>query len=450
MSSAWSFYPHPRNVEEVHEALSWMGWVTDAEAVDWRSWLAELALAGRVVHEGERWLAVDSTRDPKLMLRGRLEALGPVFDDDPLLYELERDGVVLRTVVDGRPAWCERRLLARIRNSTLDALRREVEPVSAHVFVRFLQRWQHATEPLTGPGGLEQVLHQLAGFEATPTAWEREILPARVSDFRREWLDQLGLSGRITWGRLWGAGRTALRATPLAFFPREQADLWLGFERSEPVPELSWPARAPQDTLAKRGASFADELPRATGLLSVDVDRGLAELVALGLASSDNFGALRHLMRPPSRRNDMAISTGRWALLERSSRPATTPETLARALLVRYGVLFRALLERERAPLPWRDLVRALRLMELRGEVRGGRFVERFTGEQYALPHRDSALAQATPRADGTPRPAQERPAVDAAAPRTVRNVRRHGFLRTIREPVAVGRQASERCWIGS
>ncbi|MCY3001840.1 MAG: DEAD/DEAH box helicase [Planctomycetota bacterium] len=382
-SEAW---PDPRNAEEVHEALSWMGWVTDAEAGPWQAWLSELELAGRVVHEGERWLAVDSTRDPKSMLRGRLEALGPVFDEEPLLHELEREGVVLRTVVDGRPAWCERRLLARIRNSTLDALRREIEPVSAHVFAQFLQRWQHVTEPLDGPGGLERVLRQLAGFEATPTAWEREILPSRVSDFRREWLDQLGLSGRITWGRLWGAGRTALRATPLALFPREQADLWLGFERGEATPELSWPARAVHDALAKRGASFADELPRATGQLAVDVDRGLAELVAFGLASSDNFGALRHLMRPPSRRNDFAISTGRWALLDRSARPTTTPEMLARALLARYGVLFRALLERERAPLPWRDLIRALRLMELRGEVRGGRFVERFTGEQYALP----------------------------------------------------------------
>ncbi|MBM3991587.1 MAG: DEAD/DEAH box helicase [Planctomycetes bacterium] len=385
-------WPDPRHAEEVHEALSWMGWVEEREATEWKPWLAELAAAGRVVREGERWLAVDSTRDPEAMLRGRLEALGPVHGDDPLFVQLESKGFVLRTIVDGRAAWCERRLLARIRGYTLDALRREVQPVSTSVFLRFLRAWQHVADPLDGRGGLEAVLSQLAGFEATPTEWEETILPARVKDYRPEWLDQLGLSGRIAWGRLWGAGRSSPRATPIAFYPREDGDLWLGFERSGEPPELTWPARAVLEALRSRGASFADDLPRACGLLGVDVDRGLAELVGCGLASSDGFGALRHLMRQSGQRHFRALSPGRWSLLEREGRPREESEALAKALLRRYGVLFRALLERERFPTPWRDLVRALRALELRGDVRGGRFVERFSGEQYALPEAVVAL----------------------------------------------------------
>ena len=379
-------WPDPRNAEEVHEALSWMGWVEEREAGAWKPWLAELASAGRVVREGERWLAIDATRDPEAMLRGRMEALGPVHGDEPLFLQLESKGFLLRTIVDGRPAWCERRLLARIRGYTLDTLRREVQPVPATVFLSFLRAWQHVAEPLDGPGGLEAVLQQLAGFEATPTEWEEELLPARVRDYRPEWLDQLGLGGRIAWGRLWGAGRSAPRATPIAFFPRDEANLWLGFERASELPELTWPARAVLDALRARGASFADDLPRACGLLGADVDRGLGELVGCGLATSDGFGALRHLMRPSGQRHFRALSPGRWSLLEREGRPRPEPEALAKALLRRYGVLFRALLERERSPTPWRDLVRALRALELRGDVRGGRFVERFSGEQYALP----------------------------------------------------------------
>ncbi|MCC7011768.1 MAG: DEAD/DEAH box helicase [Planctomycetes bacterium] len=388
-------WPDPRNAEEVHEALCWMGFVRADEARAWKAWLGELNAQGRVVLEGERWFAVEATRDPKAVLRGRMEALGPVHDDDPLLFELEREGSVMRTIVDGRPAWCERRLLARIRHATLDALRREVQPVSAEDLRRFLARWQHLEQPLDGPGGLESVLRQLAGFEAPIGAWERHILPARVAGFRPEHLDQLGTSGRIVWGRLWSSGKTALRATPISFFPRDESDVWLGFPAQGADLELSWPARSVAKALTERGAMFADELARATGQLAVDVDRGLAELIALGRVTADAFASVRRLMRPAARRADRGLLASRWTLLAREGRAATTPEMLAPLLLRRYGVVFRALLERERHPIPWRDLVRALRLAELRGSVRGGRFVERFAGEQFALPEAIPLLRRA-------------------------------------------------------
>ena len=68
---------------------------------------------------------------------------------------------------------------------------------------------------------------------------------------------------------------------------------------------------------------------------------------------------------------------------------------MARVLLQRYGVVFWRLLEREAAWLPpWRDLLRVYRRLESRGDVRGGRFVAGFSGEQYALPSAVSALRQ--------------------------------------------------------
>jgi len=59
-------------------------------------------------------------------------------------------------------------------------------------------------------------------------------------------------------------------------------------------------------------------------------------------------------------------------------------EAVGRKLLQRYGVVFRKLLDRESISMPWRDLLRAYRRLEARGEIRGGRFVGGFSGEQFA------------------------------------------------------------------
>ncbi|HEY7412606.1 MAG TPA: DEAD/DEAH box helicase, partial [Vicinamibacteria bacterium] len=182
-------WPTPAEAEEVHEALLWMGYATVEEGRPWDAWLRELEAAGRVVRDGDRWFAAEAPRDPRAVLRGRLEALGPVHADAPSiaglaehLPALEGEGVVLRTRLDGREAWCNRRLLARIHRGTLDRLRREIQPVTAAEFLRFLPCWQHAhpDHRLEGPRGTADVLGQLAGFEAPAAAWEAAILPARV------------------------------------------------------------------------------------------------------------------------------------------------------------------------------------------------------------------------------------------------------------------------------
>src|SRR5262249_46836716 len=156
-------------------------------------------------------------------------------------------------------------------------------------------------------------------------------------------------------------------------------------------------ARAVYDALRSRGASFFHELGAATRLLRTQIERALGELAGAGLVTADSFSGLRALLAPSekhkrrSRRrgSDVGVDTaGRWALLRGDAAPdeKARVEALALVLLRRYGVVFRALLVRESRLPPWRELAGVYRRLEARGEIRGGRFVSGFGGEQFALP----------------------------------------------------------------
>jgi ATP-dependent Lhr-like helicase len=384
-------WPQPTNAEEVHEALLWMGYVTAEEGVPWQAWLDELAGARRVALQDGRWFAAEASRDPKVVLGGRMEALGPVAaggPDEALLRELEAEGAVLRTRIAGREAWCDRRLLARIHRYTLDRLRKEIEPVTASQFLRFLACWQHADPEhrLDGPRGVGQVVAQLAGFEIPAAAWEGSVLPSRVRSYKREWLDQLTLSGEIVWGRLWGAAPGPTRRTPICLVERRDLDEWSALAAQAPAREPSGRALEVQDALVRKGAMFFQEIARAAKLPPTFVEEGLSELIALGRVTCDSFGGLRWLIVPASKRRTAVLSTGRWSLLSREASSPPSADFVARRLLQRTGVVFRKTLAREKQPIPFRDVARVLRTLEARGEVRGGRFVAGFDGEQYALP----------------------------------------------------------------
>ncbi|MFY9550585.1 MAG: hypothetical protein WAU32_05490, partial [Thermoanaerobaculia bacterium] len=369
-------WPEPADAEEVHEALLWMGFAAADEVDHWRPWLDALAADGRVAYEDGRWFAAEAPRDPKSVLRGRLEALGPIFEgeqDEVLLRELEAEGAVLRTRIAGRAAWCNRRLLARIHRYTLDRLRREIEPVTAAEFLRFLACWQHVDPEhrLEGPRGVAAVVAQLAGFEIPAAAWEASVLPARVRGYKREWLDALTLSGEAAWGRLWGAGASPIRRTPIALMPREDLEAWT--DLAPPAEGVaSHAAAAVQETLTRRGAMFFQELVRETGLSGGEVEEGLTESIAFGRAACDSFGGLRWLVVPASRRRATGLTAGRWTLFRSASASSSAKATadsaaaefVARRLLARTGVVFRKTLAREKQPLPWRDVARALRGLE--------------------------------------------------------------------------------------
>jgi len=416
-------WPDPANVEEVHEALLWTGYVTAAEGAPWQAWLDELRAAGRVVREGDRLFAVEASRDPKVVLRGRLEALGPVFveagsDDEALLRQLEAEGSVLRARIQGRQAWCDRRLLARIHRYTVERLRREIEPVTAQQFLRFLASWQHVDPErrLDGPAGVAEVVQQLAGFEVPAAAWEGEVLRARVRGYRREWLDQLTLAGEVAWGRLWGSSEVAVRRAPITLMPREKLETWAALAADVPRLEPGPSAAAALDVLQSRGAVFSREIARIARLPQATVEEGLAALVAQGRATCDSYGGLRLLLLPASRRRGAGSAGGRWSLIAPSTEPldaAARATFAAQQLLRRTGVIFRRTLTRERLPVPWRNVARACRVLEARGEIRGGRFVAGFDGEQYALPEAVGLLREVRRRGD---RPAGTGPLEVAAS----------------------------------
>ena len=363
------------------------------------------------------------------ILRGRLEGLGPVTQPAlaaplgmspvaiaPALGSLQAEGFAVRghfTADAPEEEWCERRLLARIHRYTLKRLRAEVEPVAARDFLRFLFEWQRVTEKtrMEAPDALAAVLGQLEGFEAPAGAWETEILPARVAGYDPGWLDDHCLAGRIAWARLRprnprpdgsDRGVSPVRSTPITLLARRNGPLWAALSPAPDPDQASGRARLVLDCIREHGASFFDELAEATGLLKPQVEEALAELVALGLVNSDSFAGLRALLMPADRRRRSRRGralfgmedSGRWALARRA-RPGMpdgqgagdATEHLARTLLRRYGVVFWRLLEREAAWLPpWRDLLRVYRRLEARGEIRGGRFVVGFAGEQYAAP----------------------------------------------------------------
>src|SRR5205823_7840305 len=308
-----------------------------------------------------------------------------VPDAEIALIALETQGRILRgrfTPGTTELEWCDRRLLARIHRYTLNRLRAEIEPVSAADFLRFLFHGQLGAgeDQVSGAEGLAAVIEQLEGFELAAAGWENDVLLARVANYGTEQLDQLCLSGRVAWGRLTPGTRAPLRSSPIALLLREHASVWQA--AADPGAELSSEASAVKEALEKRGASFFHELVKATGLLPTFVERGLAELAGAGLATADSFAGLRALLAPAEKRRTLVETAGRWALL--SAERADDVEAVARTLLKRYGVVFRGVLQRESQLPPWRDLVRVYRRLEARGEIRGGRFVTGYGGEQFA------------------------------------------------------------------
>ncbi len=326
------------------------------------------------------------------------------------MAQIEAQGQILQgrfTPGAGETEWCNRRLLARIHRLTIGRLRREIEPVTAAEFMRFLCRWQHLAPAarLHGVEGLYQVVRQLQGYEIAAAAWEAEILPRRIARYSPDLLDQLCLAGEVVWGRL--SPHPALeedqpvarrvrptRVAPLSLFLREDAG-WLlaAREASAPPASLSHPARDVLAELGRRGASFFTGLARGAGRLASEVEDALWELVAAGLVTADGFENLRALVDPKRRRGEgrgrrarPRHATGRWALLSGDSGATPSAEKSAAQLLARWGVVFRDLLAREPLAPAWRDLLVVLRRRELRGEIRGGRFVAGFGGEQFALP----------------------------------------------------------------
>jgi ATP-dependent Lhr-like helicase len=470
-------WPRMQDADELHDALLVLGVLPESTALACAAiagtdpiseWFEALEAAGRVYrmeHDGVTYWAAaerlsllkpvypdavfaptpqdhlfESNNSPEenlrednihSVLRGWVECSGPLtatelvqflgIPRDDIVFalgRLENEGVVLRgsfrTEVE-EEEFCDRRILSRIHRSTIDTLRREVEPVPPSAFMRFLLRWQHVDPVvrLRGEGGLLAAIEQLQGFESASGAIEEEVLLSRVSDYDPVMLDRLCLGGEVLWGRVSlqtngdrnGAplplGRSSFsRATPITMVLRDSLD-WILGPNGQDAEGLTGGAKEVVEVLSRRGASFLADIVSATQRLPSDVEEALWTLAASGRVTVDGVEALRQRLGSTARRPrrngrdsrgnrrsgpERRRGYSRWSLLESFDPVDDRSEPIARQLLDRYGIIFPELLARDALTYRWRDLVRVLRRLEARGEIRGGRFVSGFIGEQFALP----------------------------------------------------------------
>jgi ATP-dependent helicase Lhr and Lhr-like helicase len=381
-----------------------------------------------------------------ILVRGHLEVCGPVTVDELAagtglaassvtiaLEALRGSGFAVsgRFESERGEQWCARRLLARIHGYTRERRRAEVRPISQEEWHDFLQSWWHAAPGtrLQGRAGLAEAIEQLQGFEYPAGEWER-LFAERVESYRPEWLDDLCLSGEVAWGRLSvlepaaedggtpsPSAKTPSRRTPITFMLRGDLSWLLQAHRGAvaPAEPAGGPGREVLDALRGQGALFHADLQAVLGRLPADIEEGLWDGVARGLVSADGFNAIRSLLngrtrfarrqrayrRPGSRGRRGSWRQGvegRWTLLP-PARPVDDVEELAETvawqLLLRWGVVFRDVYLKERLAVPWREVLWALRRLEARGLIRGGRFVTGVTGEQFAA---ETTLPRLRPR----------------------------------------------------
>jgi ATP-dependent Lhr-like helicase len=446
--------PAPESPDELADLLSSV--VVLRPRREWQTLFARLVAEGRGVtlkrHGGQMWVTTEGLSTAVAafegddeavvkVVRGYLELTGitaadalaaetdlPVGRGAYALEALRHEGFAF----EGRyspdasgPQWVARRLLARMHSYSRRSRRQSVDSASAQDFMVFLTHWQHVApgSQLAGAAGLRSVLEALQGYEAAAVAWERELLARRVAHYSPSWLDALCYAGEAAWLRLSpkvrddaeGPASSPAKATPITVAYRADLGWLLAAARSAgpPVqPQLGATAEI-LDVLRARGACFASDLAAATRRLPQDVERALWDGVSRGLIMCDGFEAIRarvagtKLHSRPRRfsraaRPSLATATaaGRGSLVPSPDDDVgeldshDRAEAVAEQLLNRWGVLFRALAVRDGLRMPWRDIQWALRRLEDRGLVRGGRFVSGFPGEQYALPDAVDALAR--------------------------------------------------------
>lgn len=437
-------WPEATSEDEFLDALSQLGLLPlDRCPPDWQAWLSAAPLGTvRLQNAGQPalttpdlvetfaalgWLcesvpSVDPARQAtfQAILSRFLEVNGPQSVNDlaswfnaPIefiqthLGQLEASGQVLRGYLDPRrqeELFCDRHVLSRIHRLTLEGLREATKPVPSAQFFRFLTHWQRAIGDYRAaePQTLGEILGLLSGFEASAQAWEEQILPLRCKSYQTWWLDQLFMTGAWQWARI--ASHSILdlnRRTPITLFSSDEQAVWI---TSPDFENLQSEDQHVLDFLA-RGPAFFQELRHHSGLLATQLERVLTGLIARRAIRSDLFAGIRFLTTPDREKPKTRAlrgwipqgieMAGRWSLLKPEPMDSEAVcEHKALAYLRRYGILFKRLLEREPAAPPWRQLLRTLWRLEARGQVRGGRFVQHFSGEQFSLPEAIPLLRQ--------------------------------------------------------
>ncbi len=371
------------------------------------------------------------------ILKGWLDISGPAEESELVelfgidnvenhLAAAEAKGEILRCKLNPQNTvyshWCSRGLLRRIHRLTVENLRERIRPVATEDYFEYLFEAHglnlgsadQVQQETYDAEALLRVVETLQGFESPALSWERELFPGRLASYDPSWLDQLTSHGLVAFGRLTskkarlralGRSQKVTSAMPLSFVLRGDWN-WIALADVETADPrvLSADADSVWSALKSGGAQFVDELEDRTRLLQTQVEAALGELAAEGLVTCDHFHALRNIISPSKsektrasrglprrfqKRSLVGSLGGRWSVLKKAEndflRREETVEKWAWQLMVRYGVVFRDLLQRESLAPSWGDLVRALRKLEARGEVRGGRFILGVSGEQFAL-----------------------------------------------------------------
>ncbi|MEM7351559.1 MAG: DEAD/DEAH box helicase [Acidobacteriota bacterium] len=331
-----------------------------------------------------------------------------------MLQESQR--VVLDQLVQGAETLqvCDAENLETLLRWLRTARRPSFETLPAAQLPLFLASHQGLVERGDSVEGLQDRLEKLFGYLAPAAVWETEILPARLDPYYPAWLDALMQESELIW---LGCGQARLT---FAF----AADRELFFEPgAEAPPDAELVALFGERPLRADLTQLAERSGRTTGAIS----EALWPLAWAGKVSNDGYLAVRKGIetkfqptelptrgrgaRPRSRRRGGAArwqasrpGFGHWFVVETTAPPqdALEAEELTkdriRVLLQRYGVLFRELLVRELPPLQWSRVFRALRLMELSGEVLAGHFFAGVRGLQFASHTAFRALQRGLPQ----------------------------------------------------
>jgi ATP-dependent Lhr-like helicase len=472
-----------RSADELHDVLRVLGDLTAAEA-DLRSespaeWLAELVAERRAIEvtvAGEfRFAAADDAARYRDALGCALPLGLPAAFTDPVprpledlvgryarthgpfverevadrlgvpesrivgaLAALEADGRLVRGEFrpEGvRREWCDTEVLRQLRRRSLAALRREVEPVEQEALVRFLPAWHGIPAQRRGTDGVVEALGSLAGAPIVASTLERDVLAARVDEYRQSQLDELCTAGDVVWVGAGAIGSADGRVR--VCFADQLALLAPGWERIDPP---DGPLHtAIRSALGERGASFWNQLRGAApGASDTELLAALWDLVWAGEVTNDSLAPLRAMTgssggraagrRQPYRgrprpgrlaRIGPPAGAGRWSLVAPllDPRPSATESAHATALQLveRHGVVTREAVLAEGVVGGYASVYGVLKVLEERGQVRRGYFVSGLGAAQFALPGAVDRLRQVRERVDDTRTGAVSAPLVLAA-----------------------------------
>lgn len=332
-------------------------------------------------------------------LRQRLPMAASLLQQTLLLLEIQ--GVAFHWTDGGVYAdhWIERHHLARLRQRQQRGQRRAVKTLSTDAYQDFLADWQFLTAPVSGVEGLSRVLQQWQGYATLAQQWEQEVLQPRVLDYHGMMLDMLCQSGQFIWKRAkdkWVSSdlnQMTIQKTAFTFLENQQAHL---FPATIEATLLNPKSQHVMQTMQSGGAQFFRELLQATGLMPVELEQVLIQLIKQGLVVADGFQALRVFALSPAERRRQLLKAkkhagnlgylemmGRWSVIPH--KEACTQDYLT-MMINRYGVLSYDIWNWEEMPVKWRQVSFELQRLEARGELLAGRFVDGMTGMQYALP----------------------------------------------------------------